>query len=129
MVWGHRSSPTNKVRLSQLGIHFASVAWHQKYVGIFSTLEILILVVLVQLLTVMTASRSSKRSLRIFPKQSPCCLPVLGNTGLVYCKCQRPSASTIVSGSCRCFSVMIKLSSLRCMMKRSHTDKTCEDLS
>lgn len=75
----------------------------------------------------MTASKTSKRPLEILPKQYPCCLPVLGNTGLAYHKCQSPSASTIVSVSCRCFSLMIRPPFLRCTMKRSHTDVTGEE--
>lgn len=75
----------------------------------------------------MTSSKTSKRPLQILPKQYPRCLSVLGNTGQASHKCQSPSASTIVSVSCRCFSLTIRPPFPRCMVKRSRTDVTCEE--
>lgn len=73
-------------------------------------------------LTVMTSAKTSKRPLQILPKRYPCCLPALGNTGLVCCNCQSPSAFTVVRVSYRCFSPVIRPPFLR-----SHTNVICED--
>lgn len=56
----------------------------------------------------MTSVKTSKRPVHILPKQYPYCLPALGNTGLVCCKCQSPSAFNVLSVCYRCFSPVIR---------------------
>lgn len=70
----------------------------------------------------MTSAKTFKRPLQILPKQYPCCLPALGNTGLVCSKGQSPSSFTVVSVSYRYFSPVI-----RPLFLRSHTNVICED--
>lgn len=118
-AWLGQRSPVLAKSPSWLGIRLASAVQRQNHFAVLSSR-------LCWWLTIMTSSKTSKRPLQILPKWYPKCLPVLGNAALAYCKCQSPSASTLVSVSRWCFA-LTRPALLRCMMKRTHTGVTGEE--